>query len=142
MALSVYLDASVLVTLFTTEPLSQRAAAFLVAHTPDVIVSDFAAAEFASALARKTRMGDLTKDEARAAFMDFDSWIPRAARQVTTLPGDIAAATTMVRRLDLNLRAPDALHVAIAARVAANLATFDSQLVNAAGPLGVGVAPI
>jgi predicted nucleic acid-binding protein len=49
---SVYLDASVLVALFTHDLLGARADAFLRTHSPVLVVSDFAAAEFASAIAR------------------------------------------------------------------------------------------
>jgi predicted nucleic acid-binding protein len=41
-----------------------------------------------------------------------------------------------IRRLDLPLKAPDAIHIAIAQRVNAQLATFDQQMANAAGAVG------
>src|SRR5580704_9222425 len=63
----VYLDASVLVALLTNDPLTPRADAFMRANTPTLIVSDFAAAEFASAMARRVRTGGITPDEARAS---------------------------------------------------------------------------
>jgi hypothetical protein len=43
---SVYVDASVLVALFTDDALAIRADGFLRTRSPVVIVSDFAAAEF------------------------------------------------------------------------------------------------
>ena len=48
----VYLDASMLVALLTNDPLTHRADAFMRAKVPALIVSDFAAAEFASAIAK------------------------------------------------------------------------------------------
>jgi len=44
-----YLDASVLIALLTPERLSDRAERFIRTHPTGLIVSDFAAAEFASA---------------------------------------------------------------------------------------------
>jgi uncharacterized protein len=66
--LSVYLDASALVPLFANDALSERADAILRANQSTLIVSDFAAAEFASAIARRMRTRLLTIAEARIAF--------------------------------------------------------------------------
>src|SRR6516165_1483194 len=49
----VYLDASVLVALLTNDPLTGRADAFMRTKMPVLVVSDFAAVEFASAIARR-----------------------------------------------------------------------------------------
>ncbi|HEX3411129.1 MAG TPA: PIN domain-containing protein [Stellaceae bacterium] len=43
------------------------------------------------------------------------------------------------RRLDLGLRAPDALHLAIARRLDATLVTRDRCLATAAGEMGIAV---
>jgi predicted nucleic acid-binding protein len=43
----------------------------------------------------------------------------------------------MLRRLDLNLRTPDAIHIAIAQRLGAELATFDVRMAESAEALGV-----
>jgi predicted nucleic acid-binding protein len=80
----VYLDASMLVALLTNDPLTPRADAFMRAKTPALIVSDFAAAEFASAMARRVRTGGITPDEARVAFSTFDAWAARATRREQT----------------------------------------------------------
>ena len=66
--MSVCLDTSVLVALFTVDAVTNRATTYLAVHNPEVAVSDFAAAEFASAVARRVRTMDLTSDDARVAF--------------------------------------------------------------------------
>ena len=140
--MSIYLDASVLVALFTNDPLSSRADAFLRQAAPvTVLVSDFAAAELASAIARRVRTRELTDDEARLAFATFDTWIGRAAVRAETTPPDVASATTFLRRLDLTLRTPDALNIAIAQRLRATLATFDIKMAACAMALGLELAP-
>ena len=58
--MTVYLDASVLVGLFTVDTFSLRATAFLKTQKPILIVSDFAAAEFASEVARLVRTREVT----------------------------------------------------------------------------------
>jgi predicted nucleic acid-binding protein len=56
--------------------------------------------------------------------------------------GDIAFAESLIRRLDLMLRTPDALNIAIAIRVGATLATFDVRMAEAARKLGAAVADV
>jgi predicted nucleic acid-binding protein len=75
---SVYVDASVLVALFTDDALAIRADAFLRSHAPVLIVSDFAAAEFSSASARHVRMKALRPEDARHAFATFNAWAVRS----------------------------------------------------------------
>jgi predicted nucleic acid-binding protein len=68
----VYLDASVLVALFTNDPFTGKADEFLRHKRPALTVSDFAKAEFASAIARGVRTNELTTEEARMAFSAVD----------------------------------------------------------------------
>jgi predicted nucleic acid-binding protein len=136
---SVYLDASVLVAMFTDDALAIRADAFLRAHSPVLVISDFAAAEFASAVARLVRMKNVKAEAARRAFAVFDAWIARAAGRVLTTSADVAAAAAFLRRLDLPLRTPDAMNIAIAQRVGAELLTFDNKMAAGARALGTNV---
>ena len=52
---------------------------------------------------------------------------------------DVRLADAYVRRFDLGLRTPDALHLAIARRLDATLVTLDPRLAIAARELGVAV---
>lgn len=137
--MSAYLDASVLVSLFTNDILTARAETFLRSHPSVLIVSDFAATEFASAIARRVRIRLLTPNEARAAFSTFDAWTAGRARweQMTSI--DVTSAAGFLRRLDLALRAPDAINIAIAQRIGADLLTFDVQMAAGARALGTTV---
>lgn len=62
------------------------------------------------------------------------------AGRVETTAADVRVAEAFVRRLDLTLRAPDALNIAIAQRTGAALATFDEKMAAAAQALSVEVA--
>ena len=99
-------------------------------------MSDFTAAEFASAVARWVRTRELKETAARSALESFDLWLTRSAQRVEVSPADIAAATTFLRRLDLPLRTPDAIHIAIAQRLGATLVTFDRRMAANAAALG------
>jgi uncharacterized protein len=135
-----YLDANILVALLTPEPFSGRADTFLQTNTEPLIVSDFAAAEFSSAVARRVRMSEFTLYQARFTLSRFDTWLARTADRVEISPADVAAATAFLRRLDLPLRTPDALHIAIAQRIGASLVTFDQRMAASARALGMAVA--
>ncbi len=135
----VYLDASVLVALIANDALTGRANGFLREARPVPVVSDFAAAEFASAIARRVRMGSLSADDARVGFATFDSWVARVAERADTVTADVRMAEALLRRLDLTLRTPDAVNIAIAQRVGACLATYDEKMAGCARALGTVV---
>jgi predicted nucleic acid-binding protein len=126
--------------LFTHIAFTQRANDFLNAALPVVVISDFAAAEFASAVARMVRTREVTLDEARFILADFDVWRFRVADQPHIAPDDVATAASFIRRLDLTLRTADAINIAIAQRVGAVLATFDTKMAGSARAVGTAVA--
>jgi uncharacterized protein len=137
---SLYLDASALVALFVIDPAGARAVAFLSADPAVVIVSDFGAAEFVSAVARRVRMRELTSDDGQLAFLHFDAWVGQSASRAEITPADIGVADRILRRLDVNLRTSDAIHIAFSQRVEATLVTFDRGMAAAARVLGMAVA--
>jgi uncharacterized protein len=133
---SVYLDASVIVALFTQDHFTDRATEILVSRNEPVIISDFAAAEFSSVIARHVRAGSITADQARSAFSAFDEWTASSCRKVATDGTIISQAETFLRRLDTTLRAPDAINIALAMKSQASLMTFDAKMASAAQALG------
>ena len=139
--MKLYLDVSVLIAALTDDILSDRATALLASNTGELLVSDFGQAEFASGVARRVRTGELSRDEARAAFAHLDRWCATATSLVRISPDDVGWAAAIVRKLDFNLRTPDALHIAIARRLGAALGTLDRRMGEAASGLGLTVAP-
>ena len=137
--MSVYLDVNVIVALFAVDPLSDRADKALRSHLDTLVVSDLAGAEFSAVIARRVRTRDLRANEAQTAFANFDLWCGSQTRLAEIERGDVARATNFVRRLDVPLRTPDALHIAIAQRSGCALLTFDRTMANAARALGTEV---
>jgi uncharacterized protein len=135
--LSLYLDASALLPLFIQEARTTEAHQHLIANV--LVISDFAIAEFSSGVARRARVGEITESDATTVFAAFDAWIANAARRESLTAGDLANATALVRRLDLGLRAPDALNIAITQRCGAQLLTFDEKMARSARALGLTV---
>ena len=135
--MSVYFDTSVIVPLFAVDAFVARARAFLATYPTDVFVSEFAVAEFASVIGMRCRMKALTLEEGHKVLVNFDTWRARKTLTAETLPSDIRAAEAILRRLDLNLRTPDAIHIATTQRLGAALATFDARMAESAEALGV-----
>ncbi|MCF3945705.1 type II toxin-antitoxin system VapC family toxin [Acidiphilium sp. AL] len=138
-ALPLYLDTNILVSFFVQDDLNERAIQFLNGADAELLVSDFAKLEFGSAVAQRCRMKLLEPDAAQAALAAFDSWTVRIATRIETAPADLIAAAAAIRRLDTPLRTGDALHIAIADRIGATIATFDRKMTEAALALGVAV---
>lgn len=136
--MSIYLDASVLVPLLTKDALNGRARALLYGSDRALILSDFTQAEFSSSVSRRVRTRDLSVQEARLAFDKVEVW-SAGSHQIETISADIRAAEVLIRRLDLPLRTPDALNIALAQRAGAALATFDRQMADSARRLGLEV---
>lgn len=138
---SVYFDASVIVPLFVVDAFSERADAFIRRTKPTAVISDFAAAEFASAVARRVRMSLLPAAMAQLAFAQFDQWFDRAEATAIT-SADLVIATGWLRLPELHLRTPDAINLAVAWRSGLTLATFDDRLSQAARHVGVELARV
>jgi len=134
-----YLDASALVPLFVDEPSTERMERWLAGVAGELSVSDVAAAEVGSALSRLVRTKALDSADAQARLADFDAWRAADTENVDLRPADVRAAAAIVRRFELMLRTPDALHLAICRRVGLSLVTFDERLAVAAADLDVAV---
>ena len=133
-----YLDASAIIPLLIEELGSAAVDRFLAAVAQPLIVSEFAAAEVASAFSRLIRTQALEgPQDAASRLADFDSWRASSAGDIDLLASDIRLARIFVRRFDLMLRAPDAIHAAVCQRADLLLVTMDRRLAAAAQDLGV-----
>lgn len=137
--MTLYLDASVLLPTLVKEAASVAVDDFLKSEPNDLWISDFAAAEVASALSRLVRMGKLTMRDALERLSDFDVWRAGSTSATELVAADARLALAYVRRFELGLRAPDAMHAAIARRIGATLVTLDRRLASAATALGISV---
>lgn len=136
---AVYLDASVLLPTLIEEAASAAVDAYMLAGTRELLVSDFAAAEVAAGLSRLVRMRLLAASDAAARLADFDVWRAAMSSPADIHAPDVRLAAAYVRRFDLGLRAPDALHLAVVRRIEVPLLTLDRRLAAAARELGIAV---
>ncbi len=135
------LDTSALASLFIEDD-NTTAMNLRIARPGAVIaVSTFAAAELASAVSRRLRMGLYHEPGANQLLAIFDAWCADHAAILDVESQDHVAAASFVRRFDLGLRAPDALHIAVCRRLGLALLTFDTRQASAARQLGVVCDP-
>ncbi len=85
-------------------------------------------------------MHEFTVEQAGIALSAFDVWVARSADWIEVSAADIALATAYIRRLEVPLRTPDAIHIAVAQRMEAILVTFDQRMAASALALGALVA--
>jgi predicted nucleic acid-binding protein len=137
--LSGYLDASVLLAILLKEAASERVDRFLDAGESLFTVSEFAAAEVASGLSLRVRTGALTAKGAQDHLGKFDSWREISTAEIAIRDADLGLASLFVRRFELGLRAPDALHAAVCRRAGLALVTLDQRLARAGRLLGLEV---
>ena len=137
--MSLYLDASAMLPILVKEPTSAAVDAFMSTIQQELWVSDFAAAEVASALSRLVRSGRLQASDGAVCLSDFDVWRAAMTKPTEMHAVDVRVAGSYVRQFDLALRVPDALHLAITRRLDLVLVTLDRRLVAAAKELGIAV---
>jgi predicted nucleic acid-binding protein len=131
-----YVDTSVFVAAFTQEQQTQRAERWLTSSS-DLTISDWTITEFSSAIAMKLRVGSVDLETRTAAL---DAFAVLTAESLTLLAverGHFREAALFADRYELGLRAPDALHLAIAADDGATVVTLDRRLATAGKKLGV-----
>lgn len=133
----IYFDASALVPLFALEENSSLVCEIADRDRSEIVLSDFAAGEFASAVARLVRMKLYSTEQGRDVFRGFDEWALVRTTPIECEAVDIRLATAYVRRMDLPLRLPDAIHLAICRRIGAQFFSLDAPLRRAADQIGL-----
>jgi predicted nucleic acid-binding protein len=134
----IYLDTSALVPIFLHDAHSARMLAWFGRTTELLTVSFWTIAEFSSAAAGQERMGQCTHDARVRAESAFDGWVA-GVEQTPVLKADFDIARELLRRDQVRLRTPDALHLAVAWRLDFALASLDGQMTEAARQIGVRI---
>ena len=133
-----YLDTSLLVSALSFETRTDDVLRWLPKQDASrLTISDWVVTEFSSALSLKLRMGLIDTIQRGAALAHFKQL---AVNTFASLPVEASAFPAAARFCDqshLNLRAGDALHLAICANHGATICTLDQVLGRAASLVGV-----
>ncbi len=139
--MTVYLDASVLVSLFVDGANTALARRLDERHSL-IVISPWTLMECSSAFARLMRMKRLSVLEKDALDQALDFWAGGSSRVLPITAADFQMGRTFVQASRAGLRSSDALHLAVAAREALQLATFDTVLTRAAAEFGIQIADV
>ena len=137
-----YLDTSFVAPYYLAEATSRSVETFIKnAQSGSLALSSWTTVEFASLLARKQRMTELTADLALEIKGRFDQDVSYRYDVLTPQNADyILAEQRVLRDPGLGLRGPDGLQLAVAATNSLTLYTLDKTLLTAAQALGVSAS--
>lgn len=135
----IYLDTSFLAPYYVNEATSNQVETVLLSLPVDQLaISDWTRVEFASMLARRLRMGELTQDLIDNIMQDFQEDVEESYLVFAVTPLHFERAIQFLLQGNTGLRAGDALHLAIASAYGVNrLLSLDRGLINAAQVLGI-----
>jgi len=137
----IYLDTSAFVKLFVDEPESDDLNAELSA-VGEIVLSDLAMTELASALARRARERLLTGAEAKRLYGHAERVVTACRLVECTPPVQRRAARLLLTSKQVRLRTLDAMHLALAIESdVSTLVTYDPRLREAAAAQGLFTAP-
>lgn len=135
----IYLDTSFIAPLFREEATSQKVADFVARQAAgSLAISKWTGVEFASLVSRDVRMGLLSAVEGRQLVGEFGSVVTSSLFVFSPNSYDFELAGEFVANFATHLRAPDALHLAVAHNHAVDfIATLDEGMLSAAKRLKI-----
>ena len=139
----VYVDTSALVPVFIREAKSEAVIAWLESSGERLAISEWSLVEFASAAAIKVRTGQTAANLAKQAIARVREFAQKHC--TVAVPGreEFRRAAELAGDGALNLRAGDALHLAIAGSLnAQGILCLDEAMIAGAKALGVGVVSV
>lgn len=134
--MSIYVDTSVVVSFFIRDDHAEAARRWARTN-PRVAISDWTATEFSSALSHHVRRELLLDRERMVAERAFDRWAARGL--VLEVARERFRDARLLMQGHHRLRAPDALHLAIARHEDLPLATLDGDMRDVAIAEGMEV---
>jgi uncharacterized protein len=138
-----YLDTSFIISsMMPDEAASEDSRAWLDIYGERLVISHWVVAEVASALSMKVRIGALTTEQRADVKETWKNFLDTSLSLIEIRSEHFHTAARFAERHDLNLRASDALHIAVACAAGATLVTLDKRMADSAVACGVVVEPI
>ena len=141
--MNVYLDTSVLVALWSNEPMTFAAQKWVSGQPAENLsISRWCITEFSAAMAGKRQTGSITELERAEALAAFGNAVRRSFKVLEVDQHAFQRATVFANQVNLRVRSGDALHLAIAAGESLPIVTLDLRMQAAAKALGIGVMEV
>ncbi len=138
--MSFYLDTSVLVALWSDEPMTFASHRWISEQPVDSLnISRWCITEFSAAMSGKVQRGFITELDRAEALAGFRHAVSRSFTALEVDQHAFERAAIFANQARLRLRSGDALHLAIAAGHSLRMATLDRRMVEAAHELGIGI---
>jgi hypothetical protein len=133
----IYLDTSVLGAIFFREPGASALVAQLERRPKEsLMISAWSLTEISSIGGIKQRMGAIDGETRRLALANFQRFASKNLGMTEIEPADFRTAAVLIET-PVALRAGDVLHLAVARRLGARLASLDRRMCAAAERLGL-----
>ena len=139
-----YLDTSFIVSALTPDEIASKASRLWLREHSEVglMISHWVLTEVSSALSLKVRTGQLSLDQRTDVQNGWRAFRETSLGLIDIIQDDFLTAASFAERYALNLRAGDALHLAIARRTGCTLMTLDRRMADAAHEVGVIIGAI
>ena len=135
----IYLDTSVLGAIFFREPgAADLVARFESQRKESLMISAWTLTEMASIGGIKHRTGAIDTETRQQALANFQRFASMRLGMTEIEPADFRTAAVLIES-PADLRAGDALHLAVARRLGARIASLDHRLCAAAEVLGLAI---
>ncbi len=134
----IYFDTSFVAPLFVKENTSTSIST-KIKQLPqqNIAISDWVLVEFSSLIARKVRMKELSSELATETIEIFNQTSYEHWNVINLSPNDFTLATQFIGYFQTNLRAGDALHLAVVSNRQYEIYTLDKGLIKAAEVLHI-----
>ena len=131
-----YFDTGFIVPYFLPEAASLQVENFLRKFESGLTISQWTKTEFSSAVGMKCRRGQISSEEAGAAYGRFEEIVAAYFHVLPVQEKDFALASKYLQQWDRGLRSGDALHLAIAKNNHVQcLYSFDKVMIVSAGQI-------
>lgn len=138
-----YLDTSFIISaMMPDEVASEASRSWLDANGDALVISHWVITEVASALSMKVRTGQLTIEQRADVQQTWRNFQETSLALVEMKLEEFQTAARFAERYELNLRASDALHIAIVHCMGYTLVTLDKRMAQAAVACGVVVEAV
>ena len=135
-----YIDTSIVVAVLVPEHQSAQATKWLAMRAPaSLALSSWVTAELSSALARKVRMDRLSERDRDKALIEYNTGLLPSLTAFPIEAAHFSAAAQICDRHTAAIRAPDALHLAVASSYGVTLCTLDQRFAAGATAIGYDV---